>query len=145
MYFWGLLCELNELMHVKCLNSACSYLNSKGAKKVSHYDVHSSLLMYRMLLNECNMASLFSCLWTFGLFAVWNNRTQYCFKCSSFYTLYKFLCAKYVDLEIELLSCRLCLCSATLDNASLFIKIIVPVCISASSVCITIAPYPCQH
>lgn len=62
-----------------------------------------------------------------------------------FIPLYKFLCAKYVDLEIELLSCRSCLCSATLDNASLFIKIIVPVCISASSVCITISPYPCQH
>lgn len=58
IYFWGLLCELNELMHIKCLNNACSYLNSKGAKKDSHYYVFSSLLMYKMLLNEYNMVSL---------------------------------------------------------------------------------------
>ena len=84
IYFWGLLCELNELMHIKCLNNACSYLNSKGAKKDSHYYVFSSLLMYKMLLNEYNMVSL-SVLMPVDVWVV--SRTQYCFECSSFYTL----------------------------------------------------------
>ena len=48
--------------------------------------------------------------------------------------LYKFLCAKYIDLAVELLGNRLCLCSTLLDSANLFTKVIVPVYISTSSV-----------